>query len=159
VGICNLDTTTWLDTNVNFCSREDGSDGVIVGQYKMKGCQSNSPAAAKADNEILKMLFREGKSYSFGDGILQRFGLDLFGFKNEPPRWNKTKMLLCFAMGMRCLRENILAVQNQWHIRMEMVYKECLLLGAPETLIVWYSDINSIKGPMGPTFDMFEQNW
>lgn len=46
VGICNQDTTTWLDTNVNFCPREYGNDGVIVGQYKMKGCQRNSPASA-----------------------------------------------------------------------------------------------------------------
>lgn len=76
MGICNQDTTTRFDTNVNFCSREYGNDGVIVGQYKMKGCQSNSPASAKADSEILKMLFSEGKSRSFGDCNLQRFGLD-----------------------------------------------------------------------------------
>lgn len=42
---------------------------------------------------------------------------------------------------------------------MEMAYKEPLLLGAPETLIIWYPDINSTKGPMGPTFARFEQNW
>lgn len=97
VGICNQDTTTGLDTNVDFCSRAYGNDGVIVGQHKMQGCQSNSPASAKADTEILKILFSEGESRSFGDCNLQRYGLDLFGFKNEPPRW-KTKVLLHFAM-------------------------------------------------------------
>lgn len=78
VGICNQDTLTQLGTNVNFSSREYGNDGVIVGQYKMKGGQSNSPASAKADTEIFMILFIEGKSCSFGDCNLQRYGLVWF---------------------------------------------------------------------------------
>lgn len=84
-GICNQDTTTWLETNINFCSREYGNDGVIAGQYKTKG-HSNNSVSAKVAVEILKMLFSEGKSSSFVDCSLQRFGLDLFGFKKESPR-------------------------------------------------------------------------
>lgn len=40
-----------------------------------------------------------------------------------------------------------------------MAYKEPLLSGAPASLIIWYPDINATKGPMGPTFAMFEHNW
>lgn len=75
VDIGNQDPLTQLGINVNFCSREYGNDGVIIGQYKMKGCQSNSLASARADTEIFKILFIEGKSRSFADCNLQRYGL------------------------------------------------------------------------------------
>lgn len=78
VDIFNQDPLTQLGINVNFCSREYGNDGVIVGQYSMKGSQTNSPASTKADIEIFKILFIEGKSCSFGDSNLQRYELVWF---------------------------------------------------------------------------------
>lgn len=78
MGICNQDPLTQLGINVNFCSGEYGNNGVIVGQYKMKGCQTNCPVSAKAETEIFKILFIEGKSCSFGDCNLQRYGFVWF---------------------------------------------------------------------------------
>lgn len=54
VGICNQDATTLLDTNVKFCSREYGNDGVILGQYKMKPIRVTAQIQTKLVLKFLK---------------------------------------------------------------------------------------------------------
>lgn len=54
----------------------------------------------------------------------------------------KDKNLLHFTMEIYCLRKNISVVQNQWHKRMDMAYKEPVLSGTLESLYYFVPDVH-----------------
>lgn len=45
-------------------------------------------------------------------------------------------------MEIYCLRKNISVVQNQWHKRMDMAYKEPVLSGTLESLYYFVPDVH-----------------
>lgn len=96
--------------------------GLLQVSIKWKDVRVTAQLQPKLTLKFLRSCSLKGNLALLGIAICR--GMDLFGFKNEPPRWKKTKKLLHFAIETHYLRKNVSIVQNQRHKRMDMAYRK-----------------------------------